>query len=141
MLIDIKKQADDAGVLLQGTGLSQQHKGEASMSRNTHDFIQRRKRDDEQALGKRLAELQGLGLEKEKIDKDPRLRHLRAKIKQAKRRLAAIAGIEDRMKAAAIRKAEGHKRERPANKIKKPKKPSRRRALIDSEMAEEREAS
>jgi hypothetical protein len=111
------------------------------MSRKTNDFIERRKRDDEQALGKRLAELQGRGLEKEQIDKDPRLRHLRAQIRQAKKRLAAIAGIENRMKAAAFRKAEGHKRERPANKPKKPKKPSHRRALIDDEIAKERRAS
>jgi hypothetical protein len=111
------------------------------MSRNTHDSIQRRKKDDEQALGKRLAELHGRGLEKEEIEKDPRLRHLRGKIRQAKRRLAAITGIENRMKAATLRKAEGHKRERPTNKAKKPKKPSRRRALIEAEMAEEREAS
>ena len=111
------------------------------MSRKTNDHIERRKRDDEQALGKRLAELQGRGLEKEKIEKDPRLRHLRAKIRQAKRRLVAIAGIENRMKTAAFHKAEGHKRERPVSKPKKPKKPSRRRALIESERAEEREAS
>ena len=108
------------------------------MSRKTNDFVERRKRDDEQALSKRLAELQGRGLEKDKIEKDPRLRHLRAKIRQAKRRLAAIAGIENRMKTAALRKAEGHKRQRP---VSKPKKPSRRRALFEDEIAKEREAS
>jgi hypothetical protein len=111
------------------------------MSRKTNDHIERRKRDDEQALGKRLAELQGRGLEKEKIEKDPRLKHLRAKIRQAKRSLVAIAGIENRMKAAALGKAEGHKREMPAIKPKKPKKPSRRRALLEDEIAKEREAS
>jgi hypothetical protein len=111
------------------------------MSRKTNDLIEMRKMDDEQALSKRLAELQGRGLEKEKIEKDPRLKRLRAKIRQAKRRLAAIAGIENRMKTAALRKAEGHKRERPVSKPKKPKKPSRRRASIESEIAEQREAS
>jgi hypothetical protein len=141
MLIDIKKQADDSSIILQGIGLSQKCKGESFMSRNTHDSIQRRKMDDEQALGKRLAELQARGLEKEEIEKDPRLRHLRGKIRQVKRRLAAITGIENRMKDAAIHKAEGHKRESPAIKVKKPKKPSRRRALVESEMAEKREAS
>ncbi|MBN1831756.1 MAG: hypothetical protein JW896_06545, partial [Deltaproteobacteria bacterium] len=84
------------------------------MSRHTHDSIQRRKMEDEQALGKRLAELQGRGLEKEEIEKDPRLRHLKGKIRQVKRRLAAITGIKNRMKAAALQKTEGHKKERPA---------------------------
>lgn len=83
------------------------------------------------AFLRRQAELKNQNLDDGKISKDPQLRHLRAKVRQANRRLLAISKIQKQIEALASRKSEkatekpkeqkSSKKSAPQSSKKKPK--------------------
>jgi hypothetical protein len=74
------------------------------MSSKTKEVIESQKRFFEAAFQNRQAELKGLNLEDGKVWKDAQLRHLRAKVRQANRRLLALSKIQKKVEASASRK-------------------------------------
>ena len=86
------------------------------MSSKTKKDIEIQKSFYEGALLRRQAELKNQELEGGKIAKDPQLRHLRAKVRQANRRLLAISKIQKQTEELALRKSE-----RATEKPKEPK--------------------
>ena len=82
------------------------------MSSKTKKIIETQKSFYEAAFQNRQAELKSLKLEDGKISKDPQLRHLRAKVRQANRRLLAISKIQKQIEASASRKREKADEER-----------------------------
>jgi len=94
------------------------------MSISAINRIETEKNFYEEAVIKRLGELKKQELQDAKILKDTRLRHLKAKVKQANRRLLAISKIEKQIEDSAVRKAE--KLERKNTDVKTPKKSSQK---------------
>jgi len=82
------------------------------MSINSRNRIETEKNFYEEAVIKRLDELRKRELQDTKILKDKRLRHLKAKVKQANRRLLAISKIEKQIEDSSSRKAEMLERKR-----------------------------
>lgn len=82
------------------------------MSTKTRKHIETEKNFNEEAVIKRLGELRKRDLQDTKISKDTRLRHLKAKVKQANRRLLAISKIERQIEDSARHKAERLERKR-----------------------------
>ncbi len=76
------------------------------MSSKTKKNIEIQKSYYEGAFLRRQTELKNQNLEDGKICKDPQLRHLRAKVRQANRRLLAISKIEKQIEAVAHQKSE-----------------------------------
>ncbi len=76
------------------------------MSSKTKKNIEIQKSFYEAEFQKRQAELKNLKLEDTNIWKDPQLRHLRAKVRQANRRLLALSKIQKQIEASASRKRE-----------------------------------
>jgi hypothetical protein len=76
------------------------------MSSKAKKSIENQRSFYEAAFQNRHAELKGLELEDGRIWRDPKLRHLRAKVRQANRRLLAISKIQKQMEASASRKKE-----------------------------------
>ena len=76
------------------------------MSINSRNRIETEKHFYEEAVLKRLGELKKHELQDTKMLKDTRLRHLKAKVKQANRRLLAISKIEKQIEDSARRKTE-----------------------------------
>lgn len=76
------------------------------MSSKTKKIIEIQKGFYEAEFQKRQADLKALNLEDGKISKDPQMRHLRAKLRQANRRLIAISKIRKQIEASASRKRE-----------------------------------
>ncbi len=74
------------------------------MSSKTRRSIEIQKGFYEEAFLRRQAELKDRNLEDGKITRDPQLRHLRAKVRQANRRLFAISKIEKQIEVLASRK-------------------------------------
>ena len=89
------------------------------MSVNERNRIETEKCFHEEAVIKRLDELKKRELQDTKILKDTRLRHLKAKVKQANRRLLAISKIEKQIEDSAHRKAERLEKKRTGVKTKK----------------------
>jgi len=83
------------------------------MSSKKKKIIETQRSYYEAAFKNRQAELKSLKLEDGKIWNDPQLRHLRAKVRQANRRLLAISKIQKQVKASASRKREKAEEERP----------------------------
>ena len=100
------------------------------MSSKTKKIIEIQKGFYEAEYQKRQAELKTLDFEDAKISKDPQLRHLRAKARQANRRLLAISKIQKQIEASASRKKEKAAEERIELKSKKKSapKPSKKKA-------------
>ena len=78
-----------------------------------------------EAVVKRLAELRKREMEEAELLKDTRLRQLKAKLKQAHRRLLAVSKIEKQIESSAKLKAERIERKRTGFKPEKksPQKP------------------
>ena len=76
------------------------------MSSKTKKDIEIQKSFYEGAFLRRQAELKNQELEGGKIAKDPQLRHLRAKVRPADRRLLAISKIQKQIEELALRKSE-----------------------------------
>ena len=92
------------------------------MSSKTKQVIESQKRFFEAAFQNRRAELKDLKLEGGKIGKDPHLRHLRAKVRQANRRLLAISKIQKQIEASASQKRK--KADEEQRKLEFSKKPT-----------------
>jgi hypothetical protein len=101
------------------------------MSSKSKENVEIQKSLHEAAFHRRQAELKNQNLDDGKISKDPQLRHLRAKVRQANKRLFAISKIEKKTEALASRKKEKatekpkelkpSKKSAPKPPIKKPK--------------------
>jgi hypothetical protein len=74
------------------------------MSSKTKETIEIQKSLYKTQFQKRQAELKTREFEDAKISKDPWLRHLRAKVRQANKKLLAISKIENRMESPVLRK-------------------------------------
>ncbi len=74
------------------------------MSSKTRKTIEVQKGFYESAFQKRQAELKTLESDDSKISKNPKLRHLKAKVRQANRRLLAVSKIEKQIQELASRK-------------------------------------
>ena len=100
------------------------------MSSKTKQIIEARKSFYEAEFQNRQAELKSRKLKEGKIGKDPQLRHLRAKVRQANRRLLAISEIEKQVKASASRKREkAHEKRAELKSLKKQApQPSKKKA-------------
>ena len=92
------------------------------MSSKTKQIIEAQKRIYEMAFQNRRAELKVLKLEGVKIRKDPQLRHLRAKVRQANRRLLAISKIQKQIESSASQKRK--KADEEQRKLESSKKPT-----------------
>jgi len=93
------------------------------MSSKTKKIIEIQKGFYEAEFQKRQADLKTINLEDAKISKDPQLRHLRAKVRQANRRLIAISKIQKQIEASASRKREKASEERIERKSRKKSAP------------------
>jgi hypothetical protein len=99
------------------------------MSSKTKKNIEIQKSFYEGEFLRKQAELKNQNLEDGKISRDPQLRHLRAKVRQANRRLLAISKIEKQIEALASRKSEkatGKPKELKSSKKSAPK-PSKKK--------------
>jgi len=99
------------------------------MSSKTKEIVQTQRKYYDAAFQNRRAELKSLNVEHGKISKDPQLRHLRAKVRQANRRLLAISKIEKQMEALASRKrerADGERAELKSSKKPAPQPPKKK---------------
>jgi len=96
------------------------------MSSKSRKNIEIQKSLYEAAFLNRQAELKNQNLEDRQISKDPQLRHLRAKVRQANRRLLAISKIQKQIEALASRK-----KEKATEKLKE-MKPSKKSAAQSS---------
>ena len=115
------------------------------MSTKTRNRIETEKNFNEEAVIKRLGELSKRELEVTKISKDTRLRHLKAKVRQANRRLLAISKIERQSEDSARHKAErlerksaGLKTERDSTQKKTDKNKGKKKA--EGSMSDQKEA-
>jgi len=89
------------------------------MSTKARKRIETEKNFYEEAVIKKLGELRKREHQDAKILKDTRLRHLKAKVKQANRRLLAISKIERQIEDSARRKEERLERKRAGVKTEK----------------------
>ena len=99
------------------------------MSSKTKKNVEIQKSYYEGAFLRRQAELKNQNLEEGKISKDPQLRHLRAKVRQANRRLLAISKIEKQIEVLASRKsdkASGKTKELKSQKKSAPRTPKKK---------------
>ncbi len=105
------------------------------MSSKTKKIIEIQKGFYEAEFQKRQVELKTLDFEDAKISKDPQLRHLRAKVRQANKRLIAISKIQKQIEASASRKREKAAEERGERKSKKKSapQPSKKKAKEQKE--------
>ena len=115
------------------------------MSTKTRNRIETEKNFNEEAVIKRLGELRKRELEVTNISKDTRLRHLKAKVRQANRRLLAISKIERQSEDSARHKAErlerksaGLKTERDSTQKKTDKNKGKKKA--EGSMSDQKEA-
>ena len=100
------------------------------MSSKTRKTIEVQKGFYESAFQKRQAELKTLESDDSKISKNPKLRHLKAKVRQANKRLLAVSKIEKQIEELASRKRgkADKKLEEPKSSKKSAPQPSKMKA-------------
>ena len=106
---------------------------------NRKAFIEKQKESAEQRLAARLELLKAGGLETARIEKDARVRQIKAQIREARNRIAGI----NAMKALSVRKAEARAQKEaaakaPRQEVKKtksvaPKKPKKEKRPVQEE--------
>jgi len=89
------------------------------MPSKTREVRERQVSSFETSISNRLALLKEKGADSAQIKKDPKIKHLRARLARTKKSLVAISKLEQQKEALALRKKE--KAENPPEKQKKGK--------------------